>query len=161
MGFFTRCALPELPSETRTGPARAFGGTARGRGREGYGGMMVAEVGGRGTEGRGGRGGEPRPSHSPLQRPCLPRTAGCSVTWEGGWRREEVGEAGTAAGAASERAEAARPHRRLRRRPRNTERCRIRAAALFLFSHLPASRDGRLQVALCLSQGRGLPLKSE
>lgn len=46
MRFCTRYALPELPSETRTGPARAFRGTARGRGRAGYGGLMIAEVGG-------------------------------------------------------------------------------------------------------------------
>ena len=87
--FFLRSASPVLPSETRTGPAWAFWGTARGRGREGYGGMMITEVG-------GGYGGGSRGLATPLQRPCLHRTAGCSVTWEGGRRREEVGEVGTA-----------------------------------------------------------------
>ncbi len=73
---------------------------------------MIAEVG-------GGYGGGSRGLATPLQRPCLHRTAGCSVTWEGGWWREEVSEVGTACGDASERAEAPRPYRRLRRRPQN------------------------------------------
>lgn len=35
------------------------------------------------------------------------------------------------------------------------------AALISQFLHLPASRDGRLQVALCLSQGLGLTLISK
>lgn len=46
MFLVARSSLPEL-WQTRTGPAPAFGGTARGRGRAGYGGMVFAEVGGR------------------------------------------------------------------------------------------------------------------
>lgn len=47
-GFFSRA----LANQNRTS-FRLSGGTARGRGRAGYGGMVIAEVGGR-VEGRGG-----------------------------------------------------------------------------------------------------------
>lgn len=49
MRFSPGFALPELPSETRTGPSLAFWGTARGRRGEGYGGMVIADVGGWGV----------------------------------------------------------------------------------------------------------------
>lgn len=69
--------------------------------------------------GGGGYGGGSRGLATPLQRPCVHCTAGCSVTWEGGLWREEVSEVGSACRDESNRVKAYLPHRRLRRRPPN------------------------------------------
>lgn len=74
---------------------------------------MVAEV----EEGGGGVGS--RGLATPLQRPCLHRTAGCSVRGRavGGGRKSAKVE--TACKNASKRAEDPRLYRRLRRRPQS------------------------------------------
>lgn len=66
---------------------------------------------------------------------------------------------GTARRDASELAEAVRPGWELL--GRGTCSAAESSAQISSMLHLPASRDGRLQVALCLLQGRDLTLVSE
>lgn len=155
---------PSFPAAAAA--ARAFGRGGERRGEEGRGGWGVKRRTARGSEGERGNGGDGDRGggwvrgviakevveeeglsrglacSAPLQRPCLHRTAGSRATWEGAFTKVE-------------RAKAPLAYRRRRRRQRREGRtvcseCLTSPRSAAPYSpHEPASRDGRLQLALC------------